>query len=230
MFHRLPIKCRGIGVKRISGMTNEFNIWTPKYRGIWKSAGLGRTTLHYCARLDDLNTNSLTPSNPYDLHFNISSQISLGILHFCVNFDAIPDLADLAIARKNEVIGRPTTPVVAAVNLCCAALQHTNIGLLTSLNYTGPMPYDIGVGCTPLGDPCELLACTCQTSLTDNLVGINCAPFNILVPTNDKVAKQLLSLRDTMEMSLWASLSAVLKFGPVLNGSPSLFSEIYLHA
>jgi hypothetical protein len=35
-------------------------------------------------------------------------ELSLEILHICLNFDAIPDLADLAAARKNDDFGRLT--------------------------------------------------------------------------------------------------------------------------
>ncbi|KAJ7899459.1 hypothetical protein B0H14DRAFT_2556536 [Mycena olivaceomarginata] len=105
--------------------------------------------------------------------------------------------------------------VVATVNLCCAAIEVTNLGLLRELGYTGPEPINIAEPCIPLEDSwydsiawCELLPATCQTSLAsaDNLVGINCAPFNFtvlrtvelccaqIVPTNDQLAEQLLSV------------------------------------
>ncbi|KAF8181695.1 hypothetical protein K438DRAFT_1767775 [Mycena galopus ATCC 62051] len=97
------------------------------------------------------------------------------------------------------------TSVAATVNLCCAAIEQTNLGLLTELGYTGDVPIDICEGCTPLEDSCELLASTCETSLADNTVGINCAPADFTVPpggvelccaqivsTDDELAKQLL--------------------------------------
>ncbi|KAJ6460619.1 hypothetical protein C8R45DRAFT_1109030 [Mycena sanguinolenta] len=74
------------------------------------------------------------------------------------------------------------TAVIATVNLCCADIEQTNIGLLTFLGYNGSVPFDIAVVCTPLEDSCEFLPTTCQTSLVDNLFGVNCAPYNFTVP------------------------------------------------
>ncbi|KAJ6494540.1 hypothetical protein C8R45DRAFT_927720 [Mycena sanguinolenta] len=69
---------------------------------------------------------------------------------------------------------------VASVNLCCADIVQTNVGLLTQLNYTGSVPIDIAEGCTPFEGSCELLATTCESSLADNTFGINCAATNVV--------------------------------------------------
>ncbi|KAJ6558322.1 hypothetical protein B0H19DRAFT_1070845 [Mycena capillaripes] len=77
-----------------------------------------------------------------------------------------------------------STSVVATVDLCCAAVQQTNLEVLKDVGYKGPEPINIAEGCTPLEDSCLFLASTCETSLAGkvNMVGINCAPAGFTVP------------------------------------------------
>ncbi|KAJ6456709.1 hypothetical protein C8R45DRAFT_943521 [Mycena sanguinolenta] len=81
--------------------------------------------------------------------------------------------------------------VVATVNLCCAALEVTDLGLLMelgSLGYPGPEPINIAEPCTPLEGP--WYDSTRLVTVPPGGVELCCAQ---IVPTNDPLAEQLLS-------------------------------------